>query len=182
MECSNEDKTQYNQGKLDEIALALIHLNMMETGSAWKSIPWSATDRLHDRGYIFHPGSKETTFTLTDKGRIRAEELFRKHFTDEKVIFTNFPNAIVLEQNSDKDYILDISLHQLENAFEETSWKRKFFLNLETGEIEESFASALIGGIWLTIPGYASRKRNHNDDAQEEIFAWLKMNRITLAS
>lgn len=182
MECGNKDKTQYDQDKLDEIALALIHLNTMETGSAWKSIPWSATDRLHNRGYIFHPGSKEKTFALTDKGRIRAEELFRKHFTGEKVIFTDFPNAIVLEQTSDKDYILDVPLYQLENAFEETSWKRQFFLNLETGEIEESFASALVGGIWLIIPGYASRKRNPSDDAQEEIFAWLRMNRITLAN
>lgn len=182
MDCGNKDEPQYNQDKLDEIALALIHLNTMEAGSAWKSIPWSATDRLHDKGYIFHPGSKDKTFTLTDKGRIKSQELFRKHFTDEEVVFTDFPTAKVLEQNNDKDYILDVPLYQLENAFEETNWKRTFFLNLETGEIEESFPSALVGGSWLTIPGYASRKRNPSNDAQEEILAWLRMNRITLAN
>ncbi len=149
----NSDEIQYDQDKIDEITLALIYLNVIEAGGAWKGIPWSATDRLHDKGYIFNPRSKGKSLTLTGKGRIRAKELFLKHFTNEEVISTDFPNAIVLNQNNEKDYILNISLHQLEYAFEQTNWKRQFFLNLETGEIEESFASALVDGVWLAIPG-----------------------------
>jgi hypothetical protein len=181
MKINNENEIQYDQDKLDEIALALIYLNAKEAGDAWKSIPWSATDRLHTEGYIHNPRSKSKSFILTDKGRIKARELFLKHFTDEQVTATDFPDPIVLEQNSENDHTLNLSLYELMNAFESTDWKRKFFLNLETGAIEESFPAALVGGIWLAIPGYASKKRSDDEnDAQEEILTWLKLNRIVL--
>ncbi|MGP1383715.1 MAG: DUF6429 family protein [Thainema sp.] len=180
MNYSDEDDTQYDHEKLDEVALALIYLNILETGNAWKGVPRSATDRLHDKGYLFHPGSKEKSFTLTDKGRVRAKELFLKHFTDAKISLTNFSKAVVFEQNNEKDYVLNTSLYELERAFENTNWKTKYFLNLETGEIEASFPSALVGGIWLTIPGYTSGKQSRSEEEAQEILTWLKVNRITL--
>jgi hypothetical protein len=73
--------------KIDEAVLALLHLTRCgdEFGaSAWKGHDWDALNRLHDKGYIGNPVSKNKSVALTEKGRAKAEELFRKLFGKSK--------------------------------------------------------------------------------------------------
>ena len=41
---------------------------------------WDALNRLHEKGYLGDPVSKAKSVRLTDEGRAKAEELFRKLF------------------------------------------------------------------------------------------------------
>ncbi len=69
--------------KIDEAVLALLHLTRCDTGpgaSAWKSHDWDALNRLYQKGYIDDPVNKNKSVWLTEEGRIKAEELFRKLF------------------------------------------------------------------------------------------------------
>jgi len=73
----------YDVAKLDEIVLALLHLNAFsERGimRAWKSFDWDCLDRLYARGLIADPKSKARSVILTEEGARLAEELFRRHF------------------------------------------------------------------------------------------------------
>jgi hypothetical protein len=74
---------EYDATKLDEIILALLHLNAhTEHGvtRAWKGFDWDTLDRLHARGFISDPKSKAKSVVLTEQGARVAEELFRRHF------------------------------------------------------------------------------------------------------
>ena len=74
---------EYDAPKLDEIILALLHLNAhTEHGvtRAWKGFDWDTLDRLHARGFISDPKSKAKSVVLTEQGARVAEELFRRHF------------------------------------------------------------------------------------------------------
>lgn len=69
--------------KLDEIVLALLHLNAFGDRGvtrAWKGFDWDSLDRLHARGLITDPKSKARSVVLTEEGARSAEELFRRHF------------------------------------------------------------------------------------------------------
>jgi len=47
--------------KLDQVVLALLHLNSFKEGDgrrAWKSLPWSVMDSLHEKGFISDPATK----------------------------------------------------------------------------------------------------------------------------
>ncbi len=73
----------YNQGKVDDMVLALLHLTTFkdESGSrAWKGQDWEVMNRLHEKGFIDNPKSKARSVEVTDKGRQMSEDLFRKHF------------------------------------------------------------------------------------------------------
>ena len=75
--------TEYDITRLDEIVLALLHLNsFIDHGitRAWKGFDWDSLDRLHGRGLIADPKSKAKSVVLTDEGASLAEELFRRHF------------------------------------------------------------------------------------------------------
>jgi hypothetical protein len=52
--------------------------------SAWKSHDWDALNRLHEKGYIGNPVSKNKSVALTEEGKAKAEELFRKLFGKPK--------------------------------------------------------------------------------------------------
>ena len=70
----------YDTTKVDEVVLALLHLNAhTDHGStrAWKGFAWDAMDRLHTQGFISDPKSKAKSVALSDEGARRAEELFR---------------------------------------------------------------------------------------------------------
>ncbi len=73
----------YNTDKVDDAVLALLYLTM--SGGkfgvrAWKGHDWEAMRRLHEKGYIGDPKGKALSVTITEEGRARAEELFRKLF------------------------------------------------------------------------------------------------------
>lgn len=63
--------------------LALLWLTMFDEGyavRAWKGYNWEHLDRLHEKGYIDNPKSKAKSVIVTEKGKKRAEELFKKYF------------------------------------------------------------------------------------------------------
>jgi hypothetical protein len=73
----------YDTTKVDEVVLALLHLNAHTDhgiARAWKGLDWDAMDRLHTQGFISDPKSKAKSVVLTDEGARRAEELFRRYF------------------------------------------------------------------------------------------------------
>ena len=74
----------YDENKVDEMALALLYLTMFKQkhGSvkAWKSHAWEVLDRLHEKGYISDPKSKAKSVEVTEEGEKRAQELFKQHF------------------------------------------------------------------------------------------------------
>ena len=73
----------YDQRKVDDVVLALLHLNAFKDNygwRAWKGFDWDALDRLYERGLIGDPKSKAKSVPLTDEGRHLAEELFEQFF------------------------------------------------------------------------------------------------------
>ena len=74
---------EYDTTKVDEVVLALLHLNAYTDHGitrAWKGFDWDAMDRLHAQGFISDPKSKAKSVVLTEAGERRAEELFRRCF------------------------------------------------------------------------------------------------------
>jgi hypothetical protein len=82
--CSAGVEMNYDQDKVDEMVLALLHLTISEQhewgARAWKSHDWDALDRLHTKGYISDPKSKAKSVVLNAEGVKRARELFEQHF------------------------------------------------------------------------------------------------------
>jgi len=73
----------YDISKVDEVVLALLHLNAHTDHGitrAWKGFDWDALDRLHAHGFISDPKSKAKSVVLTEEGARRGEELFRRYF------------------------------------------------------------------------------------------------------
>jgi uncharacterized protein DUF6429 len=74
---------EYNREKVDEAVLALLYLTRCDDrfgAAAWKSHDWDALNRLHEKGHIGNPVSKAKSVRLTEQGRAKCEELFRKLF------------------------------------------------------------------------------------------------------
>jgi hypothetical protein len=74
---------EYDTTKLDEVVLALLHLNAHTDHGitrAWKGFDWDTMDRLHIQGFISDPKSKAKSVILTEDGAQKAEELFRRYF------------------------------------------------------------------------------------------------------
>ncbi|MBB5499615.1 DUF6429 family protein [Paraburkholderia sp. MM5384-R2] len=65
---------------IDEVVLALLHLNLCDGNRAWKSFDWSALNRLHAKGFIRDPVSRAKSVGLTDEGLREAGRLFTKYF------------------------------------------------------------------------------------------------------
>ena len=80
----NQELTmEYDEEKVSEIVLALLHLTKhgdKHAVRAWKSMDWDAMDRLYDNGYISDPKNKAKSVLFTEKGLIESEKLFNKHF------------------------------------------------------------------------------------------------------
>ncbi len=73
----------YDTTKVDEVVLALLHLNAHTLDGAtraWKSFDWDSLDRLHAQGFISDPKSKAKSVVFTEEGSRRAEHLFQMHF------------------------------------------------------------------------------------------------------
>jgi hypothetical protein len=74
----------YNQNKVDEMTLALMHLTSFGDNGltrSWKGYDWDVLGRLHEAGYILDPVGKAKSVVLTEKGKQLSEELFQKHFS-----------------------------------------------------------------------------------------------------
>jgi hypothetical protein len=74
---------EYNQDKVDEMALALLYLTTSRDkygARSWKGWDWGIMDRLHEKGYIGNPRSKALSVPLTEAGEKLSKELFFQHF------------------------------------------------------------------------------------------------------
>lgn len=71
--------------KLEQAVLALFQMNLADESGrrAWKSLPWSVMDSLHQKGYISDPATKNKSVWLTEEGAMRSQELFEKLFAAE---------------------------------------------------------------------------------------------------
>ena len=78
---------EYETNKVDEAVLALLYLTRCEDrfgAAAWKSHDWDTLNRLHAKGFIGNPISKNKSVGLTAEGMAKSEELFRKLFGKSK--------------------------------------------------------------------------------------------------
>jgi len=68
--------------KLEQAVLALFQMTLSDDSRrrAWKSLPWSVLDALHQKGYISDPTTKNKAVWLTEKRAKLSEELFEKLF------------------------------------------------------------------------------------------------------
>ena len=73
----------YDQDKVDEIALALLYLTSFcdQFGNRpGKGMAWEVMDRLYEKGYISDPKGKAKSVMLSEEGARLSEALFFKHF------------------------------------------------------------------------------------------------------
>ena len=78
---------EYDRDKVDECAMAMLYLTSFDDrgiARAWKGLSWDVLDRLNQKGWISDPKSKAKSVALTDEGRQKAAELFKKHFGSPK--------------------------------------------------------------------------------------------------
>jgi Domain of unknown function (DUF6429) len=61
-------RMEYDEDKVDEMALALLFLTLRDGDWAWKGHDWSAVDRLHKKGMIANPLEKAKSVALTEEG------------------------------------------------------------------------------------------------------------------
>jgi hypothetical protein len=71
---------EFDEGKIDEMTLALLWLGLHEECRVWKGFDWDAMDRLHAKGYISDPQRKAKSVVLTEEGERRSRALFERHF------------------------------------------------------------------------------------------------------
>lgn len=77
------DGMSFDEAKVDEVVLALLHLNSFADRGvtrAWRSFDWDSLDRLHARGLISDPKSKAKSVVLSEEGARLAAELFERRF------------------------------------------------------------------------------------------------------
>ncbi len=66
---------------LDDAVLAILYYNEATAGGAWKSLPWAATDRLHEKGFISDPTKPRKSVHLLEEGFAPARDAFERLFT-----------------------------------------------------------------------------------------------------
>jgi len=69
--------------KVDEMALALMHLTTFEERGgvrSWKGYDWGILNRMHERGWISDPVSKAKSVSLSEQAQRLSRDLFEKHF------------------------------------------------------------------------------------------------------
>lgn len=86
---SNKESFTPDLEKIDDAVLALLFLTSFREGGgfaqyrSWKGQDWEAMNRLYEKGFIADPKSKSKSVVLTEEGRRKSEELFRKLFCKE---------------------------------------------------------------------------------------------------
>lgn len=76
----------YNENKVDDAVLALLYLTSFKDGpviKAWKGMDWEVMNRLHEKGLISNPKTKNKSIIFSDEGAKLSKELFEKHFHSE---------------------------------------------------------------------------------------------------
>jgi len=59
-----------------KLVLATLLLTLHEENRAWKGYSFEVLDRLYEKGYIFNPRGKAKSVVLTEKGLVKAHEVF----------------------------------------------------------------------------------------------------------
>ena len=75
----------YNEGKVDDTALALLYLTSFTDHGytrTWRNIAWEITDRLYEKGFIHDPKGKAKSIVFTDEGKKKSEALFNEFFSE----------------------------------------------------------------------------------------------------
>jgi hypothetical protein len=70
----------HDPDKIDDAVLALLWHNEQDSGDAWKTMPWDATDRLFEKGLIHDPRRKRKSLQFTEEGAAAAEQTFERLF------------------------------------------------------------------------------------------------------
>ena len=76
-----DDKVDWD--KVDEMALALMHLSTFEERGemrSWKGYDWGILNRMHERGWIGDPVSKAKSVSVSEEAQRLSHDLFVKHF------------------------------------------------------------------------------------------------------
>jgi len=76
---------EYDKDKVDEMTLALLFLVASELqeglgARAWKGFDGNTINRLHEKGWINEPKTKEMTLRMTKEGFKKSKQLFLKYF------------------------------------------------------------------------------------------------------
>ena len=67
--------------KIDEAALALLHLTLHDGCRAWKNLDWAVLSRLHAKGFIENPVNKTKSVEFSVEGLRESKRLFEALFT-----------------------------------------------------------------------------------------------------
>jgi hypothetical protein len=67
--------------RIDDAVLALLYLGLHDHYRAWKGFDWEAMNRLHEKGMIDNPRSKNKSVVFTEEGLRRSKDLFEVMFT-----------------------------------------------------------------------------------------------------
>ena len=77
-------KMEYDTDAVDDATLALMYLTLAHSGTAtWKGYDWETTIRLYKKGLLGDPRTRNKSIPLTEEGRQRCEDLFRRMFQKE---------------------------------------------------------------------------------------------------
>ncbi len=82
-----KERFAYDKDKVDEIALALLHLTTYEGEMglrAWKNIDLGVLNRLHEKGFISNPITQSKSVAISEHAAAKAEELFKMYFGFQK--------------------------------------------------------------------------------------------------
>lgn len=76
----------YDEDKVDEMALALLYLTNFKDRKdgpfkAWKGLDWDVLNRLYEKDYIYDPKNKNRSIVFTEDGFKLSKELFQKYFS-----------------------------------------------------------------------------------------------------
>ncbi len=84
---SENEKIEYDKDKVDEVALALLHLSTFEGElglKAWKNLDLGILTRLYEKGFISNPITNSKSVAISKEAAEQSERLFRKHFAVKK--------------------------------------------------------------------------------------------------
>ncbi len=69
-----------DEERIDEAALALMFLTLHDGNRTWKQFDWDITHRLHEKGLIENPRTRNKSIELTERGLQESERLFHELF------------------------------------------------------------------------------------------------------
>jgi hypothetical protein len=107
----------FDEEKLEQVVLALFQMNLSDDSGrrAWKSLPWSVMDSLHQKGYISDPATKNKSVWLSEEGAKLSKELFEKLFTPEVAAYRSGPARTlpVMRLENQSGHLLRFSSHHI---------------------------------------------------------------------